>query len=425
MQTYVRITRYTLEKEIIAKHSNSFGLTIPANLLTYYSKSLAEFIKKNPRPFFIDPVTYIFQIPNNMLKRDNSGLQVDRYGNYKLKKSYEKLVLTYDKGLLSSFKSGNPLGISYFDDPKNVDRFVRNNIDFQKNLLTNSDKSSRYDAMVGEGKNNQSNLKPEFLTAPYFYFRDTSDPWYNVNTNLSQLSKTLSPNDDVYSVICTDKQNLSTTVADEIVSDFDEADGFLLFISDFEEYTEPVHSLRHLKSFVNRLYEESSKPIINLYGSFFSVFLNNDGMEGVSSGLCVLDHKDALNEVTGGIARIKFYLPSIRGYIVENDYRTYLQRFNPRSECDCSLCAALGNKKTDLSTRDYMVSITNLFSSDRGTLMTSAMDHFLGCRLEETEMVNTRTLPEIRTILQKNRSTSQRYANIISIRDFVDRILSV
>lgn len=426
MQIYVRIARYTLEKDSIAQHSNSFGLTIPANLLMYYSKSLAKFIIENPRPFFIDPVTYIFVYPRNMLKRHESELQVDQEGNYKLKKSYDKLVRAYDKGLIDLFKSDNPLPISYFDDPDNVEKFVRNNIAYQKNLLTNSlDKISRYEAMAGEEIPDQSNLKPEFLTAPYFYFRNSSDPWYKVNINLSQLTKEFCPNDNVYSVICTDKQSLSSTLADEIVSDFDEVDGYLLFASNFEEYVEPIRSLRRLKSFVTRLYEESSKPIVNLYGNFFSVFLNYYGMKGVSSGLCVLDHKDVSAEVTMAIARIKFYLPSIRGFLVESDYRTYLERFNPSDECDCNLCRALANKKTSLSTRSYVSGIDNLFSIGRGELMTSAMDHFLHCRLNESELVNTKSLSEIRAILETNRRTSRRYVHILSTSNFVDRILRI
>jgi len=426
MQIYVRIARYTLEKDIIAQNSNSFGLTIPANLLMYYGKSLAKFIIKNPRPFFIDPVTYIFVYPRNMLKRDNSELQVDRGGNYKLKKSYDKLVRAYDKGLIDLFKSDNPLPTSYFDDPDNVEKFVRNNIAYQKNLLTNSlDKISRYEAMVGEEIPEKSNLKPEFLTAPYFYFGDSSDPWYDVNIKLSQLTKEFSSNDNVYSIICTHKQSLSSTLADEIVSDFDEVDGYLLFASNFEEYVEPIHSLRRLKSFVSRLYEKSSKPILNLYGSFFSVFLNYYGMKGVSSGLCVLDHKDVLEEVTMAIARIKFYLPSIRGFLVENDYKTYLERFNPSDECDCNLCQTLANKKTSLSTRSYVSGIDKLFSIYRGKLMTSAMDHFLHCRLNESELVNTKSLSEIRAILETNRRNSRRYAHVLNTSNFVDRILRI
>lgn len=424
VQVYVRIARYTLEKEIIAKHNNSFGLTIPANLLTYYGKSMAKFITKNPRPFFIDPVTYIFINPMNMLKRKNGILEVDQQGDYKLKKSYQKLVSVYDKGLLDLFKSGNPLPISYFDDPDNLNKFVTNNITYQKNLLINSlEKASRYDAMAGEEIPDQSNLRPEFLTAPYFYFRDTTDPWYKVNRDLTNLTKELSPDDDVYSVICTDKRNLGSTFADEIASDFDAADGFLLFASDFGESREPVDSLRRLASFVTRLSEVSTKPIINLYGSFFSVFLRKFGMNGVSSGLCVLDHKDALEEVTGGMARIKYYLPSIRDYLVESDYRTFLQRFNPNNECGCNLCSKLANKKASLSRADYMKDIGNLFTIGRGALMTATMHHFLDCRLDESDMVNAKSLSAIKAILQQNRRTSRTYGNVITISNFVDRIL--
>lgn len=425
MKIYARVARYTLEKEILAKYSNSFGLTIPANLLLYYGKSLAEFLTKYPKPFFIDPVTYIFVYsPINMFKRDNFEIQFDHDGNYKLKKSYDKLVRVYDEGLIKLFKSDKPLLISYFDDPDNVDKFVRNNIAYQKNFLPNSlEKISRYEAMAGEEIPEQSNLKPEFLTAPYFYFRDTSDPWYDVNKKLSQLTKELSPDDDVYSVICTDKQSLSSNFADDIASDFDEIDGFLMFASNLNEYNEHVQSLSRFKTFISRLYEVTSKPILNLYGSFFSVYLKYYGMKGVSSGLCVLDHKNVLAEVTGAIARIKFYIPSVHGYIAENDYKTYLERFDPSDECDCNLCQDLANRKIRLPPSRYVSHIDQLFKSGRGQLMNNTIKHFLHCRLNESEMVNTKSLSEVNTVLQQNRRTSRRYANVLNISNFVDRML--
>ena len=424
MQTYVRLTRYTLEKEIIAQFPNSFGLTIPANLLMYYCKSLAEFISKNPKPFFIDPMTYIFVYPTNMLKTENFELQVDREGNYKLKKSYEKLVRACDRGLIELFQSRNSLLLLYFDDPSNVEKFVKNNIGYQKNLLRNSlDKVSKYESMLGDDISRNLNLEPEFITAPYFYFRNTSDQWYNVSLRLSQLTKELSPDDRVYSVICADKQSLNSTLVDTIVSDFDEVDGFLLFASDFNESIEPASSLRRLRSFVNRLHEESSKPILNLYGSFYSVLLKYDGLEGVSSGLCILDHRDATAEFIGARAPIRFYLPSVRNKISEQDYKTYLERFNPVDECNCNLCQVLAERKNTLSSREYVSYVGDLFSGSRGQLMTDTMEHFLYNRLQESELVNTSPFSEVRTILETNRRTSRRYARLLNTGNFVDAIL--
>jgi hypothetical protein len=426
MKNYVRLARFTLEKEVIAQFSNSFGLTIPANLLFYYKKSLAEFISRTAQSFFIDPMTYIFTYPENMLKTEDFELKVDSSGNYKLKKSFEKLICAYDEGLLELFRSRGRLPPSYFENSATAEGFVKNNISYQKNLLRESlDRISMYEAMLGLDDSENPNLQPEFITAPYFYFRDTSDPWYDVTVRLSQLTKQFSPDDEVYAVVCVDKQSLNNTLVDRIVSDFGELDGFLLFVSDFNESTESVQLLGQLRSFVNRLHEEASKPVVNLYGGFFSILLNYNGLDGVSSGLCILDHRDATAEYTGARAPIRFYVPSLRDKLSEQDFKTFLQSFNPTDECDCSFCQLWAKTRNTLSSREFGIRIARLFMNDRGQIMTESMGHFMYNRLRESEMVRNSSLPEIRAIIEANRASSEKYRVLINTGNFTDRVLHV
>jgi hypothetical protein len=425
MKNYVRLARFTLEKDVIAQFPNSFGLTIPANLLFYYKKSMAEFIKKNAESFFIDPMTYIFVYPTNMLKTKNFEFEVDSSGNYRLKKSFEKVVCAYDEELLNLFRSCTSLPLSYFDTSSNVERFVQNNIAYQKNLLRESlDQISLYESMLGLNGSGNPNLEPEFITAPYFYFRNTSDPWYKVNLRLSQLTKMRCPDDRVYSVICVNKQSLNNALADSILSDFNEMDGFLLFISDFNESDEAVPLLRQLRSFVSKL-NESSKPILNLYGSFFSILLKFNGLEGVSSGLCILDHRDATAEFKGGRAALRYYVPSLRGKLSEQDFRTFLLQFNTSNECDCSFCQVVAEARNSLSAREFATHVDELFTDGRGQLMADVMEHFLHNRLRESEMVGNNSLSEIRAIIETNRADSEKYRALINTGNFTDRILDV
>lgn len=426
MKNYVRMARFSLEKDVVAQFPNSFGLAIPANLLFYYKKSMAEFIRANAETFFIDPMTYLFAYPANMLKTRDFDYETDNLGNYKLKKSFEKLVNAYDEELIDSFRSLIPLPLAYFDNLMKTRKFIENNIMYQKNLLKKSlDSISKYELLLGLGNPENESLSPGFITAPYFYFRSTSDPWYIINLRLSKLTKELCPDEKVYSVICTEKQNLNNNFADTIAGDFNESDGYLLFISNFNESTESILLLKQLMSFVSRLHIKSNKPILNLYGSFFSILLKFNGLEGVTAGLCILDHRDATAEFKGGRAPLRFYIPSLRDKISEQDFKTFLLRFNPADECDCSFCQTLAEARRSLSPIEFASYIDQLFTTGRGQLMTDAMEHFLHNRLKESELTASMPLSDIRAIIETNRACSRKYIALINTGNLIEKIVNL
>jgi hypothetical protein len=209
------------------------------------------------------------------------------------------------------------------------------------------------------------------------------------------------------------------------VSDFRDLDGFLLYISDFNESAEHVPLLRQLRSFVGRLHEESSKPILNLYGSFFSILLRYSGLEGVSSGLCILDHRDATAEFKGARATIKFYMPSLRDKISENDFKTFLLQFNPTDECNCSFCQRLAEVRNGLSSVELRTRIDRLFTDGRGQLMSDTMEHFLHNRLQESQLTINKSLSEIKAIIEINRADSRKYVALMNTGNLIDKILTV
>ncbi len=424
MKNYFRLARYSLEKDVIEEFSDPFGIVIPANLLFYYKKSMAEFLRTSNRPFFVDPVTYLFAYPANLLKTKDFNYEIDNSGNYKVKKSFEKLVDAFDEDLIKLFKTLGALPSAYFDNPLTAQKFVSNCINFQKNLLIESiEPISRYESMLGTDTTQEQGVKPVFIVPPYFFFRNLADPWYAVNLRLSKLTKQFSPDDLVYSVISTDKDNLDEAFADKIIADFDTSDGFLLFISDLNESGESLNTLKNLMNFVNRIYINTNKPIINLYGSFFSMLLNFRGLDGVTSGLCILDHRDATAEFKGGRAAIRFYLPSTRAKLAEQDFSTFLQNFNTNLECDCLFCQRIAELRKTLGSRDYAAYIDRLFSDERGELMASAMEHYLHNRIKEARLITDKPLTEILAILVNNKTDASKYSPLINTGNFVEKII--
>jgi len=428
MRYYVRLARYTLEKDILLEFSEDFGLIIPANLVKYYNKSLGSYMKKHQKSYFIDPLTYVFTHPANMLKKQSGKLERNSKGKYKLKKSYEKLVEDIDPYLIEQFIDKIPIQPNYFLEPDNVDRFVKKNIQIQKESLSEaSEKISRYEQLIGEESEENDN-RLEFFVAPYFYADRITDPWYAINIELINLTREYLGESLFYGVLCINKNILyQRDIAEVIAEDYDNCDGILLFLSDFHSERESLATLSRFKEFVYSLSQETGKPIINLYGAGLSPFLDKYGLSGTASGLCILESRNANEEYGFSIARIKHYIPSSHEKITEDNFRTYLRSFDPIEECKCSFCSYISQIRERYINNQpqYLDHIANLFTSERGFLMKGAMTHFLENRLKEVEKINTLTSPKLLEILHDETALAKRYELSLDTNNFSETILNL
>ena len=70
----------TNEKELFKRRQDSYdGVVIPAHIASYYAAFCAEFIGGLRKPYFIDPMTYIFSqnpIQLQRYKKDKKGKTV-------------------------------------------------------------------------------------------------------------------------------------------------------------------------------------------------------------------------------------------------------------------------------------------------------------------------------------------------------------
>jgi len=127
----------------------------------------------------------------------------------------------------------------------------------------------------------------------------------------------------------------------------------------------------------------------------------------------------------GARAPIRFYVPSLRDKLSEQDFKTFLRSFNPANECDCSFCQEWAETRKVLPSRLLYARVARLFLDGRGQLMTDSMEHFLYNRLKESDMVEKNSLREIRAIIETNRTDSEKYRDLINTGNFTDRILRV
>ncbi len=91
----------TKEKELFKRHRDTYdGVVIPAHIASYYCAFCSEFVGSLGKPYFIDPMTYIFANDPVQLKRfvkdkETGRTKRDRFGRKKkgdVKRSYSKLI---------------------------------------------------------------------------------------------------------------------------------------------------------------------------------------------------------------------------------------------------------------------------------------------------------------------------------------------
>lgn len=162
-----------------------------------------------------------------------------------------------------------------------IQDFTKNIISFQKDIFkTIPSQQSILEYTKILGKKTEAPA-PLFLTTPYFYFTSIDDPWYEISIKIAKQSIKLKGEHELYAVLCFSKELLRNEYyIEKIVKDYAGFDGYLIWISDFDEKVESEEYLSGLKTFVKKL-SKSKKPIFTLYGEFFSLLLSKLGLTGI------------------------------------------------------------------------------------------------------------------------------------------------
>ena len=387
---HIRIGRYTLEKATLEKCNSDLGLAIPAHILSFYGNSLRTFLRLTGKKFFIDPITYVFVYGSRSMKKEVEeeigGVPVTKEV---FKKSYEKLLENFDPSLRAQILAGK-LSPSFFDNRNNLRDFVNSNLEYQQDFFIKKPYvMTKYEKML-KIRVRETHLRPEFFVVPYFYFGTTSDQWYEVCKSIADYSKKVKSNLKKFFILCFDKSLLaSKSSISNMVEDFAGFDGYGILVSDFNEIQVDLHDLRRLKRFVSDLSREYQKPIINLYGTYFSALLSYFGLNGFSSGLCINDSKNATKAYVTGRMNLRLYLPSLHWFIPEADMKTYFVDHHFIDECKCPFCVEMYRMLGHLEHKTAKIKVVETILRDRKFVINGCFEHFLFQRTKEIEFVST------------------------------------
>jgi len=354
----------TKEKKLFKRHRDTYdGVVIPAHIASYYHKFCAEFVGSLGKPYFIDPMTYIFANDPALLrrfvkdkrtgrtKRDASGR---KRKSEEIKRSYHKLIKhDYQEVVQLAVDANRPLSPSDLADDDALSRFVQRVIEFQTTRLAAiPDKYKKYEKYVEKAGRpiSATSNPPMCLVAPYFPTTTLhTRGWHATNLRLLQEAKTIAGELPVFAVILANLQVLAQDVK-RIAEDYaaNGADGFLLWPDGFSS-NQDLAALQVVFDSVAEL-SKDGKLVILMYGDAFSLALHYAGLTGFACGICYGERKLSTQDIdVEGAIPPRYYIRRLKKRVViETEAKRIRIDQYPDLACDCAIC----RRKPDPATQD-------------------------------------------------------------------------
>lgn len=344
--TNKRYYRYGVaaDKKIFEANPDALdGLVIPAHLACD-QKSLSAFLGKMKKPYFVDPMTFAFSLAGTELTSESG----------ELKRSYKKLRDAIKWPSAINFENGARLPASYLFDAEKAaagasDAFVKSILDLQSTLSRDPEVDKLLKLMQDSGEDIgdaasaiDKDNEPAFKLPPYFYFESYADPWLATTVDAFERAKRLETDAPVYAVVMTSPSFLQAGEFGQLLELLPNADGFVIWIDDFWEISQPSSTLIQLRRLVKTLSAGGERPIVSLYGGMFQSFLATDGLTAFASGLGYSDSKARVT-ASGGLPAPRYFVPGLFQNLVREELGPYLQGAG-NVECGCSVCKSMKTK---------------------------------------------------------------------------------
>jgi hypothetical protein len=376
----------TREKNLLEEFRDLYdGVVLNAHLAAYYSNWTPAFLTQLNKPYFIDPVTYVFARPLATIK-----------SNEDLKKSYEKLRRAYG-GRLEKITDTRPLFPKDFRRTRLSSELAKSVLSFQNNLVADQSQTSLGDYLKILGK--KEGVKgPTFLVAPYFYFTSLDDPWYEISLKTAKASLKYKGDSQLYAVICAPKSILlAEDTPEKLPRDYKGFDGYLVLVSDFRERDDTENHLRGLIKLIKNL-ADLEKPVYMLYGGYFSLVLSNYGLTGYSRSLCYGESKKIEVDEPVTVARQpkNYYFDLTHVKLPETVARVFYSDY-PKLLCRCNICSGISSKM-----KSKIEEFFNSIDFDR-----EAKGHFLHVHHSEIQEISKLTPEKIVEKLRWEYETAQ------------------
>jgi len=287
-----------------------YGISVKGTTVANYANLFSSFINETKKPYFIDPHNFHF----NFSKQS-------------------------DRRLAEAYGLKEPTSYTYFLDKDKRIEFEKAVISFERDTVNNV-----LAAEAGELEEVTDTFYPEFLIAPYFILSETLGP-LDLNATLIQESRSLLQKDEkLYAQICLSEGVLQSKLAlDKILETYlslKEVDGYTFWIDRFDEYSISEDNLSNLKFFIQKL-AENKKPIVNLYGGFYSMLLSEFGLTAVSHTLTGGEKQDMpliQSQTKGGQPPARYYVSKLKRKLAMAAIDVLKLKTPELLNCKCDYC---------------------------------------------------------------------------------------
>lgn len=377
------------------------GLCIPCHILSYSQDPTIAAIKYVDKPYFIDPMTYIYAFDDfskYLAKKENKEGEKE----IKFKPSIQKL--TIDLKLVDFFEDSGyqKLAPQNFDDVM-VRALAESSMRLQLNKANDGKETAfkRYSELLdlAEGKEVESevsnDISPDFLVSPYFYFKGANDPWLKTNIDLFNASKMANETDkEVVPFLMTDTDALNESLIDSF-----DANKFILWLTDFNPKYDSstdaqLNKLRKVKEFIV-LAGEKDKTVIDMYGSYYMLLLGKlGGLSGICNGVLHGESKTKDVTIGGGAPPVRYYIRKLHDFLLIPEAISVLTDSDGSSllDNDCHECKVMIDGDAE-----------NLNRFENNHYL--AQKHFMHARVCEIEDLESTDLDEVLVELEKDVAT--------------------
>jgi len=378
--------------------SKYYGITISAHILAYTPTSVVQILNETRKPFFVDPMTFVFARDLDNISR-----------NGKIKRSYFKLIEEYGEPFSQCATDnqliGNQLIPSQFKDGNGelnsslIREICKKILGFQPEKCRVMTNFNKYKRILKKGKKPHS-VSPIFLVAPYFFANRYGDEWYKISLQFAKEARSLKGDSQLYPVICISNDILwDEAQIFDIVNDYKGFDGYLIWIDNLDEKTFTPPELKNLKKLISSL-ASHGKPVYSLYGGYLCDLLRKFGLSGYSSGICYGERRSV--DTKGGGAGNRFYIPTVHLKISEDQANLFfsLSKKNKALMCSCSTCSDIAkNLPSGLNAGQY---------ADNFFALMEFLDfrrHFVNVKYQENNELDNMNKTQIRAMLEGNIQT--------------------
>ncbi len=345
------------EKEYLLLANEWFDeVVLNANLVEGTASSLGVFaleLQNKGKGFLIDPVTYAFALdPVFILRRDNAVP-----ARAHIKRTFGGLARRYGS-VVDRYAGVRALQPDDFAIPGDRDELVSSVLGYQRDRLNEALEESAYFL------DQEAAVSPSRLLAPYFHLSRDLD-WLDVAVDLADRTYTVEP--QAWVVLCFDSLLLDDSQRlDAIIQGYNalKTPGLLLWATDFEEERASIGQIRGLRRLITELSRGKTRPVISLFGGYFSCLLAEYGLTGISHGLAYGERRDIQPVVGGGLPPARFYLPAAHKQVRMDQFASIvigLQENEYADQvCNCLMCLGLLNQGMNHLVAEYTAADTRL-----------------------------------------------------------------